>query len=88
MKNSEVKRLFDVATEIYEDDVLTWEEKYDLIFSDKLSRKVNDLFSYYSDGSYEDDVSAFMSAFKYYIYFESGEERENKKEYYKKKLEE
>ena len=54
------------ANHIYNDDFLTWDEKYDLIFSDKISRKVFKLINlnYYDpDTSYQEDVSAFMSAF-------------------------
>ena len=44
---------------------LDWEQKYDRIFSDQISRKVHKLIhlDYYDpDTSYEEDVSAFASA--------------------------
>ena len=67
MKNiQKLQKLNKKANEIYDDDELTWEEKYDLIFSEKLSRKVHALITldYYDpDTSYEEDVSAFVSAF-------------------------
>lgn len=53
------------AKEIYESD-MTWEQKYDLIFSEEISSQV--YFDYYDpDCGYEDDVIAFMGAFKEYI---------------------
>jgi len=54
------------ANEIYESDFFTWEEKYDQIFSEKISRKVFKMIrlDYYDpDTSYQDDVQAFMTAF-------------------------
>jgi len=54
------------ANEIYNDDFLTWDEKYNLIFSDKISRKVFKLINlnYYDpDTSYQEDVTAFINAF-------------------------
>ena len=45
---------------------LEWEDKYDMIFSDEISKKVN--FNWYDpDTSYEEDVLAFMSAFDEYM---------------------
>ena len=43
----------------------TWEEKYDIVFSEHLSREANSLFSfdYYDpDTSYEEDVMAYVRA--------------------------
>ena len=54
------------ANEIYESEFFTWEEKYDQIFSEKISRKVFKMIrlDYYDpDTSYQDDVQAFMTAF-------------------------
>jgi hypothetical protein len=54
------------ANEIYESEFFTWEEKYDQIFSEKISRKVFKMIrlDYYDpDTSYQDDVQAFMIAF-------------------------
>lgn len=58
------------AKEIVESNV-SWEAKYDLIFSENLSKRVFQIargFSYYDpDSSYEDDVMAFHNAFTNYI---------------------
>jgi len=54
------------ANEIYNSEFFTWEEKYDQIFSEKISKKVFNLIKldYYDpDTSYQEDVQAFMSAF-------------------------
>jgi len=59
-------QLYRKAYHIFESKELDWSEKYDLIFSDKISKKV--YFEYYDpDTSYEEDVTAFMNAFKKYI---------------------
>jgi hypothetical protein len=61
-----LRKLNEKANIIYNDEFLTWDEKYDQIFSEKISRKVFDLIrlDYYDpDTSYEEDVSAFMRAF-------------------------
>jgi hypothetical protein len=68
MKTTEdkLRKLNEKANIIYNDSFLTWNEKYDQIFSEKISRKVFDLIrlDYYDpDTSYEEDVRAFMSAF-------------------------
>jgi hypothetical protein len=44
---------------------LSWKEKYDKIFSDDISMKV-DLDYYDPDTSYEEDILAFVNAFKEY----------------------
>ena len=54
------------ATRIFNNEQLSWEEKYHLIFSDEISMKVS--FDWYDpDTSYEDDVVAFMNGFDKYI---------------------
>lgn len=61
-----VLKLNEKANKIYQDEFLTWEEKYDRIFSEKISRKVFSLIrlDYYDpDTSYEEDVRAFIDAF-------------------------
>ena len=62
--------LHDNATQIVNSD-LSWEAKYDLIFSANLSRKVFDIaigFDYYDpDTTYEEDVMAFYYAFTEYL---------------------
>ena len=58
------------ANKIYESNELSWKEKYDLIFSDNISKKIHniiDLDYYNPDMDYEDDVSAFMSALNDYV---------------------
>ena len=60
-----LKLLHKKANDIYNHIFLTWEEKYDLIFSEDISRKVFDLIHldyYVPDTDYE-EVKAFMDAF-------------------------
>jgi hypothetical protein len=55
------------AKRIFESD-LDWDKKYDLIFSDDISKRVYHLFDWYDpDTSYEEDVTYFMRAFEEYI---------------------
>lgn len=61
-----LKRLHKKANDIYTHTFLTWEEKYDQIFSEDVSKKVFNLvhLDYYDpDTDYEEDVQAFMNAF-------------------------
>lgn len=54
------------AIRIY-DSNLPWDTKYDLIFSENISRKIFSLvrLDYYDpDTTYEEDVKAFISALK------------------------
>ena len=61
----EIKRIYDRANKIVASD-LDWGKKYDLIFSDDISKKVR--FNYYDpDTSYREDVLAFMDGFDEYI---------------------
>jgi hypothetical protein len=61
-----IKSIYDKAKKIYEAEDLDDEEKYDMIFSDEISRKVS--FDYYDpDTTYEEDVAAFMRGFEEYI---------------------
>ncbi len=55
---SEARRIFDSK--------LSWEAKFDLIFSDNVSKKVQ-LDWVDPDSSYEDDVTAFMDEFDRYM---------------------
>ena len=60
----ELKDLHKQVNEIFNSSV-DWEVKYDLIFSKRVSGKINDLISldYYDpDTSYEEDVTAFVNA--------------------------
>ena len=68
-----MKSVFDKIQKIYTkcerivDSDLTWDEKYDLIFSEEISKTVHDLIKldYYDpDTSYEVDVQAFVQALK------------------------
>ena len=64
--NEELFGLIDKAIHIYESD-LSWEEKYDLIFSAQISRKIFKLIrlDYYDpDTTYEADCEAFISALR------------------------
>ncbi len=59
-----VHSLYWKIRKIYESN-LTWTEKYNKIFSDELSVKMNELlkFDYYDpDMDYEDDVIAYVSS--------------------------
>lgn len=59
--------IYHKAKEIFE-STKTWDEKYDLIFSDNISKKVYHLFDWYDpDTTYEEDVTAFMNHFERYI---------------------
>lgn len=66
----ELLELHDKAKEIVQSN-LSWEAKYDLIFSEKLSKcvfKIARGFEYYDpDSSYKDDVMAFYNAFTRYV---------------------
>lgn len=50
---------------------MSWEQKYDAIFSEKISKRFFQIangFSYYDpDSSYEDDVRAFQNAVNEYV---------------------
>lgn len=63
-----LNQLYAKAEQIFEAKDLEWSEKYDMIFSDKISSRVNHLFDWYDpDTSYEEDVTAFMNAFREYV---------------------
>lgn len=57
--------LYSKALEIYNSG-LSWEAKYDLIFSKEISGRIS-LKYYDPDTSYEEDVTAFMKAFAEYV---------------------
>lgn len=66
-KSMEVHTIYKKAKRIFESD-LDWDKKYDLIFSDDISKRVYHLFDWYDpDTSYEEDVTYFMRAFEEYI---------------------
>lgn len=59
--------LYDLVIKIYYDENLDWEQKYDLIFSERISQEVFrliDLDYCDPDTSYEEDVKAFVYAFE------------------------
>lgn len=61
---SELRDLQQEINEVYNSD-LDWDVKYDLIFSERLSRKVFKLIrlDYYDpDTTYQEDVTAFVNA--------------------------
>lgn len=63
MTKEELSLLYQRALRIFEGRNLTWEEKYELIFSDSISKQVR--FEYYDpDTNYQEDVTAFMEGFK------------------------
>jgi len=63
--NKEIEEVYIKAKKIFESD-LEWKDKFHLIFSDEISKKVN-LDYCDPDTSYEEDVSAFMDAFDEYF---------------------
>lgn len=70
-KQIEFVSLMDTANMIYHADHLSWEEKYDKIFSPEISRVIFDLADdigvstdyYQSDTTYQEDVSCFIEHF-------------------------
>jgi len=63
-----INKILGKANLILNSKDLSWEEKYDLILSDKISVRVNHLFDYYDpDTTYEEDVCAFMNGFREYV---------------------
>lgn len=66
----QLKNVWERMNKIFDSETLGWEEKYELIFSDRISRFVFDNCSldYYDpDTSYEEDVKAFVNAFNEYM---------------------
>jgi hypothetical protein len=58
-------------TEIIIESDLSWEEKYDKIFSNEISRRVYSMTShnwYDPDTTYEEDVMAFYNSFTEYLW--------------------
>lgn len=61
----ELKAIYKEAQEVF-DSSISWEAKYDLIFSERISKRVS--FDWYDpDTSYQEDVTAFMKGFRYYM---------------------
>jgi hypothetical protein len=64
-KYLEIKSIYERAQRIVASD-LEWDKKYDMIFSEEVSRKVS--FDWNDpDCGYEDDVRAFMEGFDRYM---------------------
>ena len=66
----ELQRLYFKAESIVKSD-MSWEAKYDMIFSPEISQRVFKLvrLNYYDpDTTYEEDVMAFFDAFKEYLW--------------------
>lgn len=63
MKLKKFRKLTKKAVKIQDNQELTWEEKYDLIFSEKISGKAQ-IDWYDPDTTYEEDVRAFVDALK------------------------
>lgn len=64
-KYLEIKPIYERAQRIVDSD-LSWEKKYDMIFSEDISRKVS--FDWYDpDCGYEEDVRGFMEGFDRYM---------------------
>lgn len=66
----EKNTIFERAKRIVDSEELTWEKKYDLIFSNEISDQF-DLDYYDPDCDYEDDVRAFMNALEDYMKVEA-----------------
>lgn len=67
MTFQEIVTLYEQAKKIFDSDI-TWELKYDLIFSLEISKKVSGKFEWYDpDTSYEEDVTYYMNAFGEYV---------------------
>lgn len=65
MDYAEKKRTYERAKRIVASD-LEWNEKYDMIFSDEVSRKLK--FDWCDpDSGYDDDVRAYMEGFDEYM---------------------
>lgn len=65
MNYQEKEKIYQRAKKIVASD-LEWEDKYDMIFSDEVSKKVR--FDYYNpDTSYQEDVEAFVYGFEEYM---------------------
>jgi hypothetical protein len=68
MKQHEIFEIYSKALTIYNDEFLDWEQKFNLIFSFDISQKIYNSeyrFDYYDpDTTYEEDVTAFMNAFR------------------------
>jgi hypothetical protein len=62
---TELQEIYKEAREIFKSSI-SWKAKYDLIFSDRISKKVS--FDWYDpDTSYEEDVTYFMMGFDSYM---------------------
>jgi phenylalanyl-tRNA synthetase beta subunit len=65
------KKLVQKAENIRRDYGLSWERKYDLIFSNEISSKIRSMtynIEYYDpDTSYEEDVNAYVNALVDYL---------------------
>lgn len=72
---AKLRQILGVAEDIVRAEEFTWENRYDLIFSNQIARQVSNLFhaspivfDYYDpDSSYEDDVTAFVDALEDHI---------------------
>jgi hypothetical protein len=65
MNSNESIKIYNKALKIFNSE-LDWKDKYDLIFSEDISLKFN--FEWYDpDTSYEEDITAFMSALTEYM---------------------
>lgn len=68
MSIEEKKVIYNQAIRIWAANDLSDEEKYDLIFSEKISRNFD--FDWYDpDMDYADDVNAFMFALKDHMFY-------------------
>ena len=66
MTYEDKNKIYQRAKRIVDNSILSWEEKYDLIFSDEISKKFK--FDWYDpDCGYQEDVMGYMSGFDEYM---------------------
>jgi hypothetical protein len=66
METKDKIKIYEKAKRIFSSEELTWHEKYDLIFSEEISKNFD--FEYYDpDISYQEDVVAYMNALDEYM---------------------
>lgn len=58
--------IYNRANAVVSNPDISWEKKYEFVFSEHVSKKV-DIEWCDPDGSYEEDVQAFMFGFKWHI---------------------
>jgi len=71
MRLKKLLKIYAKAEKIVRSKKYEWDETFNLIFSSKISYKVNKYLDYSDpDAGWEDDVLAFMRAFKAYVIYQ------------------